>query len=389
MKLLKIIQIQLINEKDKINETVEKFVEAMNFVSCFARKTDIYSKNKLQERIYYEIREKFGLKSQMTVNSIRNVATQYTGKHKSNRFLKDKKGNPKPVEFKAKSMRLNYPRDYRFKRNSTLSINSLYGRLMVRYKIGEYQKKMLDSKDYIIKSSMITIRKDGIIFLNVTIEKEIHETTLLMKDGVVGVDLGINFVAVTTDTNYKTDFYGGGKVKYKRWLYAKHRKEAQSKGTRSSKRFLQRIRRRETRFVTDANHCIAKTIVQKAKERFTSPIIAMEDLKGIRQQEYIGKDHRVRLSKWTFYQLQQFIEYKALEQGIPVIYIDPHYTSQGCPKCGHTERANRNHKLHLFKCKKCSYTSNDDRSASINIRDRAVVPRYIRGTRGLLSIPLM
>lgn len=388
MKLLKTCQIQIIEEKEKINETVDKFVEAMNYVSHYARINEIYSKNKIQSEIYYDIREKFGLKSQMAINSIRDVVTQYKGEHKKHRYRKDKKGNPKAVEFKSRSMRLNYPRDYSFKEDNIVSINSLYGRLRVKYKIGNFQKELLNGKEWEIRSCMLSIRFDGTIFLNITVQKEIEETSFLNKDGVVGVDLGINFVAVTTDTHGKSEFYGGGNVKYKRWLYAKKRQEAQSKGTRASKRFLRRQKRRERRFVTDSNHCIAKDIVNKALQRFDSPIIAMEDLKGIRQQKYIGKTHRTRLNKWAFYQLQQFIEYKALEKGIPVIYIDPKYTSQMCPKCGHTERSNRNRKKHHFQCKKCGYQSNDDRSASINIRDRAVVPRYIRSTRGMCQLPL-
>jgi len=40
-----------------------------------------------------------------------------------------------------------------------------------------------------------------------------------------------------------------------------------------------------------------------------------------------------------------------------------------------------------FKCKGCGYTSNDDRTASMNIRDRGVVFRYIRGTRGFVNSP--
>ncbi|MFX0062211.1 MAG: zinc ribbon domain-containing protein [Candidatus Hermodarchaeota archaeon] len=76
------------------------------------------------------------------------------------------------------------------------------------------------------------------------------------------------------------------------------------------------------------------------------------------------------------------MEYKAAEKGIPVVYIDPAYTSQACPQCGHTEQANRNKKDHWFKCKQCGYQSNDDRVASMNIRDRGVMDRYIRSVRG-------
>jgi IS605 OrfB family transposase len=231
--------------------------------------------------------------------------------------------------------------------------------------------------------------RDKCIFLNITIKKDIKEQNILGKDGIIGIDLGMNFLAVTTNSNQESTFYGGGKTKYKRWLYAKQRRKLQSLGTRSAKRKLKRLSGRERQFVKNTNHCIAKNIVAKAKEKYTNPIIVMEDLRNIRKNgKKSPKKHRSNLNKWAFYQLQQFIEYKALEQGIPVFYVDPKYTSQMCCKCGHIEKSNRNRKIHVFKCKKCGYTSNDDRVASINIRDRGVALRYIRKTRGMCQLPL-
>ena len=379
MKFHKTVQIQIIGEKDKIKETVNRYVGAMNYISQFAKNNEIYSKNRLKKHIYYGIRDFFGLKSQMTINALGDVASTYKGKHKKHRF------RDKPVRFKSKSMRLNYPRDYSFKENDIISINTIYGRLKVPYKIGNHQKNYMGSDKWNIKSAILTIRNDGIIFLNIAIETEIEETSFLNKDGVIGIDLGINFLAVTTDTNENTDFYGGGNVKYQRWVFQKHRSDAQSKGTKSAKRFLKRISRKETRLMTEQNHIISKTIVRKALERFESPIIAMEDLKGIRKNKGSKKYNRM-LSNWSSYQLQQFIEYKAIEKGIPIVYVDPKHTSQICPKCGHKDRNNRNRTLHQFKCVECGYQTNDDRSASMNIRDRAVVPRYIRRTRAMCQL---
>ncbi len=55
------------------------------------------------------------------------------------------------------------------------------------------------------------------------------------------------------------------------------------------------------------------------------------------------------------------LEYKAALHEAKVIAVDPKHISQACPKCGHTEKANRNKKKHMFCCKTCGYTSNDDR----------------------------
>ncbi|MFX1294051.1 MAG: RNA-guided endonuclease TnpB family protein [Promethearchaeota archaeon] len=105
--------------------------------------------------------------------------------------------------------------------------------------------------------------------------------------------------------------------------------------------------------MTEYNHIISKEIVVKALERFEFPIIAMEDLKGIRKNSNRNKRYNEMLNSWSYYQLQQFIEYKTLERGVPVVYVDPKHTSQTCPKYGHTEKSNRNRRIHQFKCKKC------------------------------------
>lgn len=66
------------------------------------------------------------------------------------------------------------------------------------------------------------------------------------------------------------------------------------------------------------------------------------------------------------------LEYKALRSGSKVVVVDPKYTSQTCPKCGHTEKANRNKNTHTFTCKTCAYTSNDDRIGAMNLQRKGI-----------------
>lgn len=390
MKIVKTVQLQIVDGKDGIIETIRHYVPALNFASEFARSTDVFGKNQMQLRIYQDIRDRFGLRSQMTINVLGDVAAQYKGEHRDNRTRVNKDGTQRAVSFKSLSMHLNYPRDYGFKSGQTVSINTLDGRTIVPIKMGDYQRSLLDSGEWLVASSTLTYRKrDGVLFLNVAIEKDVDDATMIDRDGIIGIDLGITNIAVVTGTNGKTTFHGGGTTKLVRYQYFKARQALQQLGTRSAKRKLRAMSGREKRFVADQNHCIAKTIITDALRSFSKPMIVMEDLTGVRTNPRRNSKGRRELNSWAYFQLQQFITYKANEQGIPIVYIDPAYTSQACPRCGHVERANRNKAMHWFKCRACGYQSNDDRVGSMNIRNRGVVSRYIRETRGLVNGPIV
>ena len=80
----------------------------------------------------------------------------------------------------------------------------------------------------------------------------------------------------------------------------------------------------------------------------------------------IGDKSDKFLKNWTYYDLQQKVEYKAKEKGIDVKYIKPKYTSQRCSKCGYIDKENRENRDN-FICLKCGYKAHADYNASQNI----------------------
>jgi IS605 OrfB family transposase len=97
--------------------------------------------------------------------------------------------------------------------------------------------------------------------------------------------------------------------------------------------------------------------------------IALENLQGIRER--VGKNGSKRrrrvLHSWAFAQLRAFIAYKAALAGVPVVYVDPAYTSQTCSRCGHRERANRKSQA-IFSCQnpRCGFSAHADLNAAVN-----------------------
>ena len=168
--------------------------------------------------------------------------------------------------------------------------------------------------------------------------------------------------------------YKGDKVEKVRERMNNLRSELQSVGTKSAKRHLKKLSGREKRFRKDVNHVISKELVAKAKRHSLG--IALEDLKGIRKRTTVKKNQRNRHNSWSFYQLKEFIRYKAKIAGIPVVLVNPAYTSQECPICGFTAKSNRVDRDH-FICKKCGFTGPADFVGAVNIARRAEVNQSI------------
>jgi IS605 OrfB family transposase len=199
-----------------------------------------------------------------------------------------------------------------------------------------------------------------------TVTVDVPDGTPIEPQGIIGVDLGVKHLAVTDDG----ETFSGDGVEECRRKYGKIRQTCQRAGTKSAKRKLRKNRDKESRYRKDVNHCIAKRIVAKAKD--TASAIALEDLEGIGQRTTARQPDRSRMKGWAFFQLRQFVTYKAALAGIPVILIDPRGTSRTCSECGHCERSNRRTRDD-FECKHCGLTLPADWNAARNIRDRGAV----------------
>jgi putative transposase len=139
----------------------------------------------------------------------------------------------------------------------------------------------------------------------------------------------------------------------------------QKKGTRSAKRHLKRVRRRQRRFRRNCDHVLSKQIVQSVEPGGT---IVLENLKDIRKRMKAKRRTKTkrRMHSWSFAQLKSFIGYKAEERGCTVVAVDPRHTSQKCSCCGHSARTNRRSQS-IFKCRQCGYHLNADLNAARNI----------------------
>ncbi|MFX0095386.1 MAG: hypothetical protein ACFFBD_26865 [Candidatus Hodarchaeota archaeon] len=62
MFITKTVQIQLVSHRQPLKETLDRFVEALNFASQYAHQFNIFGATQLQQHIYQTVRTQFGLK---------------------------------------------------------------------------------------------------------------------------------------------------------------------------------------------------------------------------------------------------------------------------------------------------------------------------------------
>ena len=344
-----------VDDKVLLDETMSVYADACNYVSDYVFRTHDLKQFSLNKVLYSELRERFGLKSQMAQSVFKTVIARYKT------ILENESKWIKP-SFKKPQYDLVWNRDYSLTQNR-FSVNTLNGRVKLPY-FSEGMSKYFDHTVYKFGTAKL-VNKHGKYFLHIPVTYDVKESNISDIRNVVGIDRGINFVVATYDSKHKSGFVSGKAIKQKRANYSKLRKELQMRHTPSARRRIKAIGQRENRWMQDVNHCVSKALV-KSNPKHT--LFVLEDLSGVKNatERVKTKDRYVSVS-WSFYDLEQKLIYKAKQNQSSVIKVDPRYTSQCCPVCGHTEKSNRNKKIHLFTCRNCGYRSNDDRIGAMNL----------------------
>jgi len=348
-------------------DTGRAFAKACNYISSVIFETHNLNQFKLQEETYMVLRNAYDMPSQMAINVIRHVIGNYkTIRANQNEWIKP--------EYKPTAYPLTWNRDYLLRENY-FSIGTLKGRVKLPYDSGGMEKYFDGSWTF---GAAKVISKHNNWYLHISMSKEFEQLNDFDIVNVVGVDLGINFTATAYDSNGKSTFFNGKQIKQKRAHYKRLRQNLQKRQTPSARRRIKAIGSRENRWINDVNHCISKALIDSNP---AGSAFVLEDLTGIRSAtERVRVKNRYVSVSWAFYDLRQKLEYKAKLTGNKVIIADAKYTSRTCPKCGHTERANRDKKRHIFKCRNCRYTSNDDRIGAMNLHRKGI--EYLSAVAG-------
>jgi putative transposase len=362
-------------DEHALHETLERGNDAANHVSQVAFARRIWRTYDLQKVTYGYLRNECGLGSQFAVHVVKKVALAYnSGKreHRRGAHLRRFRWSS-AIAFDQRNLSVDAGA-------RTVSIWTVNGRRQIPFACSPAQHVLLEKSSKLAESDLCFRR--GAYYLDLVVE--IEEAPMNTEpNGFLGVDVGIVNLAVTSDGEvlprpiYQPPKKGreatarrqgsGAHVNAVRYSNMKLRRRLQEKGTRSARRLLKKRSGTEARFAADVNHRISKTIVAEAER--TGRGAALEDLEGIRDRARSRKPQRAALHSWSFHQLGSFIAYKARLAGVPVVFVDPAYTSLGCSSCGHVAKENRPTR-DAFACCRCGLSLPADLNAAINIAAR-------------------
>lgn len=335
-------------QKKLLLDTMQEANAACNLISDMAWESKVFSQFKLHKQVYYPVKSALRLSSQMIVRCISKVADSYKLDKKSKRTYR-------PLGSIAYDSRiLSY--------NTVKQIASVWT-ITGREKI-PFVCRQTDYLPYIQgEADLAYVRGKFYLLQTVDIPSEKEESV----EEFLGVDMGITDIA-TLSSGQRFASKELNQYKIHRQTV---RSSLQAKGTKGSKKALKRLSGKERRTQLLINHTIAKHIVILAKEQ--SKGIVVENLKGIRRSlDKFSKKQKGLYNKWGFYDLRCKIEYKAQKAGLPVVVVDPRYSSKMCHCCKHIGNRKSKH----FKCINCGLEMDADHNAALNLSVMGVSIAY-------------
>jgi putative transposase len=236
----------------------------------------------------------------------------------------------------------------------TVRMSTTSGRQTIRFVVLDY---CAHYAGYPVASADL-ITRDGVWWLHVVVT--IPAPEVQPTEEVIGVDLGLAQPAVTSNRR----FLGKRVWKDVEGRLFSLKRQLQRKGTKSARRHLRKLRRKQARFRRDCDHVFSKQMVQSAQPGAT---IVLENLTVIRKRLKNKKQTKTsrRVHSWSFAQVKGFVAYKAEERGCTVAEVDPRHTSQTCSCCGHVARNNRRSRGR-FGCRACGFELHADLNAVRN-----------------------
>jgi IS605 OrfB family transposase len=234
--------------------------------------------------------------------------------------------------------------------------------VMLKLIVSQYHRKYLD--DATLSLGSLTVLPDRVI---IAFRKEAPK--LYVPESIVSLDTNegsLDGVCVQGNetTVVRATFPEVAIVQQRHHDRRRRLQKKKAHDRRMSRLLCKREGRREHHRIDYKLHQVANSVLDFT-ERQKSAIV-LEDLKGMRFNR--NRDLNRRLSMWPRRKLHQIIEYKAQWRGIPIVKVDPRYSSRKCPICGRIPDSRMGT---AFECE-CGWRLDRHINASINLLQTAI-----------------
>jgi len=319
-----------------------------------------HSKSDVQQLAYDDVREETSLGSQHAIlachQAAENIKSCISRRQDGKTASKPTYTSP-TVTYDSRTMTV-FPENEQVSLTTHGDHSRVRADLMLPDDEDGYQHQYLDSDEWEPIESTLHYR-DGEWYLHLGFRKPNGTETTTENGTVLGVDLGVNEIAVTSTAR----FFSAGELNHKRREFERVRGALQECGTRNAHRTLEAVSGREDEYVKHVLHSVANGIIEEAL-RYDCDGIVFEKLDGIRDRLPEAAWH----SEWAFDRFYEYVEYKAEPEGLFVDTTNPKNTSKRCAECGYIHDDNRPSR-DWFECQQCGNQNHADYNAAKNVAD--------------------
>ena len=321
---------------------------------------------KLHEAFYKDFRAKNpDIPSQIVIRAEQEILGLYKSVKSNKKTLKE------ALEKTRLSMRLD-KHLYAYKAGK-LKLTTFDKRISCGFKMFPRLEELLGR--YKFCDPLLFVRK-GEIFLAMTFE--IPEVPLFPRFSV-GIDVGCRVNAATSEGKLYRDKKFNGEKRRLRFL----KRKLQSCGTRSAKKHLKKLARRERNKNKNFSYHLANRIISETQ----ADTLVLENLKSIKAKKTRWQNKNY-VSQVPMYQLRQILTHKAALAGKTVIAVCPAYTSQEDSQTGKRDGLRKGRRYYS----KNGLVYDADINAAVNIAKRSKLPcsqHLLLAGQALVSEPIV
>ena len=227
------------------------------------------------------------------------------------------------------------------------------------------------------RTNNITNEYKGKVYNSISVDLKRKEITLpklkkvKITRGIVGIDLGVKTLVVTSDNEY----YGNPKhlTKYERRIKKEQKKlSRQIKGSKNYKKTINKLDELY-RKLRNARKKTAEDIVNKVIENNDVIVTETLNIKEMTKKENKNKSLRKEILNSTFGKIIKILEYKCKWAGKTIIKVSPYYSSsQICSYCNKKDQSMKDIRKREYKCTECGNVIERDINASMNILNEGI-----------------